>query len=60
MPEEELKEGDVVTLKSDSIDMVIEKINRSVKTARCVYWTGTPNKIEHDDFYLAALKKKTR
>jgi len=60
MPEEELKEGDVVTLKSDSIDMVIERIDRSDQTARCAYWLGAPNKIEHDNFYLAALKKKTK
>ncbi len=53
----ELKEGDVVTLKSDDIRMTIVRINESTKECLCVY-RSTDDRICKDYVMLNALTKK--
>jgi len=55
MPNDELKPGDVVELKSGSIPMTIGWIESGM--ANC-FWLGSEREIKSESIPVAALKRK--
>lgn len=53
---DELKQGDIVKLKSGSVNMVIANVN-AMGEANCFYYDYTDREIKSSEIPLGALRK---